>query len=95
MSRMLIVSVLGAPQGCGESFLSDTECATGTYCNGGACTDAAGQCGSSAECTPNGRCLPVFGDGGVSMGDGSACQEWRGGYAELEAVFPCDAVLVQ
>jgi hypothetical protein len=26
---------------------------------------------------------------------GSACQNWRSGDADLEAVFPCDAVLVQ
>ena len=69
----------GAPQGCGETCLSDSACATGTFCNNGVCiavcTPAGGQCGTEAECISNGRCVPVFDDGGVPLGDGSVCGE--------------------
>jgi hypothetical protein len=34
-------------------------------------------------------------DGSTIELTGSACQDWRGGDTALEAVFPCDAVLVQ
>jgi len=34
-------------------------------------------------------------DGSTIELTGSACQDWRSGDAELEAVFPCDAVVVQ
>jgi hypothetical protein len=69
----------GAPQGCGETCLSDSECGDGTFCENGACTAVCtpegGQCGTQGECMSNGRCVPVFGDGGVSMGDGAVCGE--------------------
>jgi hypothetical protein len=68
-----------APQGCGETCVSDSECAGGTFCKNGVCdavcTPAGGQCGTEGECIANGRCVPVFGDGGVSMVDGSVCGE--------------------
>lgn len=67
----------GAPAGCGETCISDSGCSTGTYCDNGicvaVCTPEGGQCGSTAACSSNGRCVPQFGDGGVSMGDGSVC----------------------
>lgn len=69
----------GAPEGCGEACLGDSACAAGTFCENGACTAVCtpegGQCGDAGECIANGRCIPVFGDGGVSMGDGSVCGE--------------------
>ena len=34
-------------------------------------------------------------DGSTIELTGSACQDWRGGDTALEALFPCDAVLVQ
>ena len=68
-----------APQGCGETCVSDSECAGGTFCKNGVCdavcTPAGGQCGTEGECIANGRCVPVFGDGGVSIVDGSVCGE--------------------
>jgi hypothetical protein len=71
----------GAPEGCGETCLSDSACAAGTFCENGACTAVCtpegGQCGATSGCISNGRCVPVFseGDGGVDMGDGSVCGE--------------------
>ncbi|NNE18372.1 MAG: hypothetical protein HKN10_07845, partial [Myxococcales bacterium] len=32
-------------------------------------------------------------DGSTIELTGSACQDWRGGDAELQAVFPCDVVV--
>ena len=34
-------------------------------------------------------------DGSTIELTGTACQDWRSGDSDLEAVFPCDAVLVQ
>jgi hypothetical protein len=69
----------GAPRACGEACLGDSECGEGTFCENGACTAVCtpegGQCGNAGECIGNGRCVPVFGDGGVSVGDGSVCGE--------------------
>jgi hypothetical protein len=69
----------GAPGACGDPCSSDTECGAGTYCQNGVCnavcTSAGRQCGVEAECTANGRCVPTFDDGGVSMGDDSVCGE--------------------
>jgi hypothetical protein len=69
----------GAPQGCGETCTSDSQCVEGTFCKNGVCdavcTSEGGQCGTVGECIANGRCVPVYGDGGVSVGDGSVCGE--------------------
>jgi hypothetical protein len=69
----------GAPESCGTSCSSDTECEAGTFCEDGACnaicTAGGGQCGLEGRCISNGRCVPVFVDGGASMGDGSVCGE--------------------
>ncbi|MGB3051644.1 MAG: hypothetical protein WBB42_11635, partial [Polyangiales bacterium] len=69
----------GAPEGCGETCMSDTGCDAGTYCDNGlciaVCTPEGEQCGSAGDCTSNGRCVPVFGDGGVIASDGSVCGE--------------------
>ncbi len=69
----------GAPAGCGDACLSDSACQAGTFCDNSVCiavcTPEGGQCGSAGECTANGRCIPVFGDGGVTTTDGSVCGE--------------------
>lgn len=69
----------GAPAGCGDTCLSDSGCDAGTFCDNGVCiavcTPEGGQCGNAGECISNGRCIPVFGDGGVPTSDGSVCGE--------------------
>jgi len=69
----------GAPAGCDESCTSDSGCSAGTYCDNGlciaVCTAEGEQCGSVGDCTLNGRCVPVFSDGGVISFDGSVCGE--------------------
>jgi hypothetical protein len=69
----------GAPQGCGDICLGDSECGAGTFCKNrvciAVCTPAAGQCGIDAECISSGRCVPIFGDGGLITSDGSVCGE--------------------
>ena len=69
----------GAPEGCGDACTSDSACAAGTYCDNGiciaVCTIEGAQCGSAGDCTSNGRCVPVFDDGGVIISDGSVCGE--------------------
>jgi len=69
----------GVPSGCGESCLSDSTCGAGTFCDNNVCiavcTLVGGQCGSTGECTPNGRCIPVSPDAGVFDSDGSVCAQ--------------------
>ncbi len=69
----------GAPAGCGDVCISDSGCDAGTYCDNGVClavcTPEGGQCGAAGTCISNGRCVPVFGDGGISASDGSVCGE--------------------
>ncbi|MGB8332481.1 MAG: vWA domain-containing protein [Polyangiales bacterium] len=67
----------GAPTSCGDTCRGDSGCGVGTFCTNGVCiavcTSAGGHCGVGAECTPNGRCVPTFGDGGMMTPDGSVC----------------------
>ncbi|MFW2389367.1 MAG: hypothetical protein ACN4G0_13590 [Polyangiales bacterium] len=71
----------GAPEACDTDCLSDSECGAGTFCDSGlcdaVCTVEGQQCGSTGECTSNGRCVPVFDDGdvGVGSGDGGVCAQ--------------------
>lgn len=69
----------GAPEGCGDTCVSDSVCATGTFCKNdvciAVCTPEGGQCGTAGDCISNGRCVPVFADGGVITSDGSVCGE--------------------
>ena len=54
----------GAPAGCGVVCSGDSGCSGGTYCDNGVCvavcTTEGEECGSAAECTRSGRCMPVF-----------------------------------